>query len=258
MRMNQVDSVKQSVVAAFLDRCVGMKGLLSVYSTPTEEIEEALNKKAPVRLHARGASMLATAATGAKSRLEENYLFDTRRFATGAQTAGQNLFFASAVGQPATNNGFVSPMVMSNVETNMLIPSQVPQGRDFVLTNIGISFNANIAAADCALLMEIGALEYSKQGGQFTLQHGPAVLWPGGTGLGSITAATFGHNGNADIRATRKLAVPRVIKATETFNYSYNIPRAVSNLDNSSALTLTASCLMRVWLWGAQQDRIPA
>jgi hypothetical protein len=251
-----MQDIRQSVVAAFLDRCGALAPLISVYANPTEEIDHALNTKAPVKMFAAGARMLSNGG-GARSRLEENYLFDTRRFASGAISPGSNMFFASAVGQPGSNNGFINSMVMTTVETNMLTASQIPQGRDFVLTGIGISFNSGIAVADAAILMECGALEYSKQGGQFTLQHGPAVLWPGGTGLDTAATAT-GRNGRPDIRATRKLAVPRVIKAGETFNYNYNIPRAVTNLDNSTAFSLSAACLMRIWLWGGQQDRITA
>lgn len=245
-----------AAIAAFIKRCGDPR--LQVYEQSTEEIQHEIGKGKPsVKLFARGLGSLAS-GRGAKARLEENYLFDTRRFASGAMLANSYLFFANAVGLPGTNNGFVSPMVMSYVETNMVQPSQVPQGRDFVLWNLGISFNSQIVNGDAALLMESGSLTFQKQGGQFTLHHGPARLWPGGTGVYNHSVTINAANGGPDIRATRKLAIPRVIKAIENFNYSYDVPRTVSNLDNSTAISLSAASLVTIWLWGGQQDSIPS
>lgn len=247
--------IKQSVLARFLERCGNLAKSITVYANPTEEIAEAAKERKNIQLFA--AASLAGRNQGAKARLEENYLFDTRRFDILA--ANEYIFFANAIGLPASNNGFTSGLVMSDVETNMDTPSQIPQGKDFVLTNIGISLNAGVTAADAATVLEAGALRFEKQGGQFTMKHGPGILWPGGTGLGlqGITGTSVASNGIADIRATRKLAVPRVLRQRETFNYKYVVPRAVSNLDGSTALTLSAPVLMRVWLWGGQQDSIP-
>lgn len=253
--MSFLKDISSAAMAAFINRCGDPR--VQVFEQPTEELQHEISKgKSSVKLYARGMTSLA-AGRGAKARLEENYLFDTRRFASGAQLAGSNLFFANAVGLPGANNGFVAPMVMSYVETNMVQPSQVPQGRDFVLWNIGISFNSQIANGDAALILEMGHLVFQKQGGQFTLHHGPGKLWPGGTGVGNNSATINATNGVNDIRATRKLAVPRVIKAIENFNYAYVVPRTVSNLDNSTAISLSGHCLMTVWLWGGQQDNIP-
>lgn len=252
--MGLLRDITSAAMARFLQRCGDPR--VQVYEQPTEEIQHEMERKGSVKLYARGPMALA-AGRGARARLEENYLFDTRRFASGAQLAGSNLFFANAVGLPGANNGFVSPMVMSYVETNMVQPSQVPQGRDFVLWNVGLSFNSQIANADAALILEMGSLKFIKQGGQFTLHHGPGKLWPGGTGIYNNSATINAANGGIDIRATRKLAVPRVIRAVENFNYSYDVPRTVSNLDNSTAISLTGNCLLTVWLWGGQQDNIP-
>ncbi|MGK2953680.1 MAG: hypothetical protein ACSLEZ_15025 [Thiobacillus sp.] len=253
--MGLLRDVSSAAMTAFIRRCGDPR--VQVYEQSTEELQHEMSKgKSEIKLYARGLNSLA-AGRGAKARLEENYLFDTRRFASGAQLAGSNLFFANAVGLPGANNGFVAPMVMSYVETNMVQPSQVPQGRDFVLWNLGISFNTQIANADAALIMEMGHLKFIKQGGQFTLHHGPGRMWPGGTGITNSSVTINAANGSPDIRATRKLAVPRVIRAVENFNYSYDVPRTVSNLDNSTAISLTGNCLMTVWLWGGQQDSIP-
>ncbi len=247
---------KLSAVQAFLARCAGALGVpVNVYENPTEEIADAAQSRRPIKLFAAGQGMLAGRG-GARARLEENYLFDTRRFAGGTAIApGEYVWFANAVGLPASNNGFSTGLVMTDVETNMDTPSQIPQGKDFVLTNIGLSLNAGVTAADAALILEMGALRFEKQGGQFTLKHGPGILWPGGTGLGVSTGNAA--NGVADIRATRKLAVPRVLRQRETFIYKYVVPRAVSSLDASTVITPTNSVLLRIWLWGGQQDAIP-
>lgn len=265
--MNAVDEIKASTIARFLNRCEaaspGSAKMLKIFSTPTEEILEAQRSRKPIKLYAAG-GMLSSASTGAKARLEENYLFDTRRFpsfVTGeafpvAILPGDYLFFGSAVGQPASNNGFAPAVVavMSEVETNMDTPSQIAQGKDFVLTQLGVSFNTDITTPDLAQLLESGALRFSKQGGQYTLRHGPTKMWPGGMGI----ANTAAHNGIADIRAVRRLAVPRILKAKDSFAYVYTVPRASRNTLGSAAnATLSAGTIMTIWLWGGQQDSIP-
>lgn len=250
----------QEVIAKSLSRFAGLTSAVSLFAQSTEEIQDEIKRGRGTIQLAAGRQMLAD-GSGAKARLEENYLFDTRRFASGALGAGEYNYFASAIGQPGTNNGFVAPMVMSEVETNMDTPSQIPQGKDFVMTQVGLSFNANALTADIALLLEAGALRFSKQGGQYTIKHGVGRLWPGGSGVtgfaGAAATAVAASNGNADIRAVRKLTVPRVLRSKDTFAYIYYVPRAVSNLDNSTAITLTANTLLTVWLWGAQRDTIP-
>lgn len=264
--MNAVSAIRTSVIASFLNRCAAGMGdaanMIRVFANPTEEIDEALRARKPIKMFARGPGMLSTAASGARARLEENYLFDTRRFAdgtgAGGLVAGEYQFFANAIGQPGVNNGFVAGMVMSEVETNMDVASQIPQGKDYVLTSIGVSFNAGIIQADAVQLLDAGALRFSKQGGQFTLKHGPINMWPGGQGLASALAtASAAMNGIPDIRATRKLAVPRVLRSKDTFNYSYLVPRSTTNLDFSTAYNLSVPCCVRIWLWGGQQDAIP-
>lgn len=262
--MNAIDEIKSSVISAFLDRCGSIARNVAIYANSTEEIMEAAQARKAIKLFARGGNMLSNASTGAKARLEENYLFDTRRFPTFvtgetfpvALAAGEYLFFGSAVGQPAANNGFNPAVVavMSDVETNMDTASQIPQGKDYVLTQIGVSFNTDITVPDLAVLLESGALRFEKQGGQFQLKHGPTKMWPSGMGINSSAA----HNGIADIRAVRRLAVPRILKQKETFAYKYVVPRASRNILGTAAnTTLSAGTIMTVWLWGGQQDSIP-
>lgn len=262
--------IKDSAMAAFLERCKGVAGVaadrIALLGNPTEEIVDAVTRKRPIKMFAKGGRMLAV-ASGAKARLEENYLFDTRRFA-GALAAGEFLYFQNAVGQPAVNNGFPAGVtVMTELETNMDVAGQIAQGKNFVFNQLGISFNADILTADAGVLMEAGALRFEKQGGQYALKHGPIKLWPGGTGLAGYAATAVGgapltiaaaHNGSADIRAVRKIAIPRIIREKESFAYKFLIPRTVRNTDGATAISVAATgVIMTVWLWGGQQDNIP-
>jgi hypothetical protein len=273
-----IGALKASVIRAFLDRCGPLAAGIKLYENPTEEIHEARKSGKKISLYARGAGMLSAAGQGARARLEENYLFDTRRFPTFvtgeafpvALAPGEYLYFGSAVGQPAANNGFspVTVPVMSDLETNMDTASQIPQGKDYVLTQLGISFNVDITTANASVMIESGAIRFEKQGGQYTLKHGRPNMWPGGTGLGgNVTTAAGGapltidarSNGAPDIRAVRKMAVPRVIRQKETFAYKYVVPRANRNILGAAAANnlTTTGIIMTIWLWGGQQDAIP-
>lgn len=263
--MTRLAEIKASAISKFLGLVSANNQIapVSLLADSTEEIQYGISKNKPVRQFAAGRQMLG--GQGATARLEENYLFDTRRFASGALGSGDFMFFGNAIGSPGTANGFVAGMNMTEVETNMDVASSIAQGKDFVMTQIGVSFSSNAALADLAVLLEAGALRFSKQGGQFTLRHGLLRLWPGGTGINGFSETTVAattiasaHNGVADVRAVRRLTVPRVLRSKDTFNYIYHVPRAVSNLDNVTALTLAAPTLMTIWLWGAQRDTIPS
>lgn len=264
MNASRLSEIKQSVIAKFLGMTGNSIPKINLFAGSTEEVQHELKKgNDPVAIKFANGGLAR--GRGATQRLEENYLFDTRRFNSGAMVAGEFLFFANAIGLPGANNGFPAAITMTEVETNMDVASQVPQGKDFVMTQIGVSFNSNISTPDCATLMESGALRFSKQGGQFNLKHGPVRFWPGGTGLSGYTftnvAATTvqaAHNGDASIGATRRLTVPRVIRAKETFSYSYFVPRTTDNKTAATAISLVGNCLMSVWLWGAQRDNIPS
>jgi hypothetical protein len=154
---------------------------------------------------------------------------------------------------------------MSDTETNMDTPGQVPQGKNFVMTQVGVSFNVDIASADASTLLEAGSIRFEKQGGQFVIRHGRPSFWGGGTGIATaLNAASPASNGLPDIRAVRKLAVPRVLGQRDNFSYKYVIPRAFRNTTtattdegDSTAMTLTEACIMTIWLWGGQEDSIP-
>jgi len=277
MIRNAVSDIKASVIQRFLERCGPLGASIKLYENPTEEIHEARRSGKPIKLFAKGANMLSSAGQGARARLEENYLFDTRRFPTFVTgeafpvtlAASEYLFFGSAIGQPAANNGFSPTVVltMSDVETNMDTASQIPQGKDYVLTQLGISFNVDIATANLAVMLESGAIRFEKQGGQYNLKHGRPTFWPSGMGMGGNVATAVGgapltidarSNGVPDIRAVRKLSVPRVIRQKETFAYKYIVPRTSRNTLGAAANNqLSAGIIMTIWLWGGQQDAIP-
>lgn len=275
--MNLNKPVIRSAIASFLEKTALYSGRLAeqieVYENPTDEIRYAATERKKIALFARGGRMLAS-SRGAKARLEENYLYDSRLFGPTATTVnlipGEYLFFQNAVGQPATNNGFVAAACpqMTEVETNMDVAGQIAQGKNFVFNQIGVSFNSDIATPDCQIMMESGALRFEKQGGQFTLRHGPIRLWPGGTGVAGYAATAVGgapltidsaHNGSADIRSARKLSIPRVIREKDSFNYKYIVPRGNRNtaVASAAAIVLSANLVMTIWLWGGQQDNIP-
>ncbi len=85
MIMDMRNSVIRSAFYRFAERCSMPVSLLDGF---TEEIRDSAKRRVPVRLYAAGQRMLAN-AMGAKARLEENYLFDTRCFAATAIAPGE-------------------------------------------------------------------------------------------------------------------------------------------------------------------------
>lgn len=264
---NAIDKLPTRVLSAFLDRCGSLARNISILANPTEEIDDAIANRRKVKLFQRGPRMLSMAqATGARARLEENYLFDTRRFVNAVVLTGEHIFFQNAQGGNAANNGFPAAGVptMTDVETNMDTPGQIAQGKNYVFNQIGITFNVDISFADLVTMMEAGALRYEKQGGQYTLRHGVIKMWPGGVGIAgfqrdgaAMANLSANTNGVQDLRAARRLAIPRIIKEKETFAYKYIVPRGVRNTDGVTAVTPAADVIMGIYLWGGQQDAIP-
>lgn len=288
MEKHGVSSIPTRVIAAFLARA-GMLGIADainpenvvIHDESTQEIIHGLDTKGRVRLHARGlntpwmgarntATQVHRRAGSNGSRLEENYLYSTRRFpaltnntiGAGALVANTYAFFQYANGQNADSAGFPTGFAAGLTETNMEVASQVAQGTNFVFNQVGISFDALATTTNVAQMLDSAALTFSKQGGQFTLNHGPIKAWPGGMGMAgysNIAAAATevsAHNGAADIRAVRTLKIPRVIREKETFAYNFVIPRATAARDGV-AFALTQFVLCTVWLWGGQENVIP-
>ena len=265
--MENWSSIKDSVLASFIDRSLPAVGgaELAILANPTEELIDAHKRGKRAKLFmAKGTALVPAAVVpkGPPRRLEENYLYSTRAFQAGALSATDYRFFQNAIGQAGSSDGFPAAVVsLDDLETNMDVGGQIAQGKNFVFKQVGISFNASISVANLTTLMDAGALRFSKQGDQFSLRHGPARLWPGGTGVtgfSTATSVTGAHNGSADPRAVRTLRVPRVIKEKESFAYIYHVPRTVFAGDGSTAFSVAApGALMTIWLWGGQMDKIP-
>jgi hypothetical protein len=261
----QWSQVRESTLSAFIARSfpsllnAGHTGL-EVLANPTEEIMDGIARRKPVRLFQQGAA--GTASGGKARRLEENYLYATRAFQAGNLAATDHRFFQNAIGQNPAGDGFPAAVTaLDDLETNMDVGGQIAQGKNFAFRQVGLSFNAGIGVANLAVMLDAGALRFSKQGDQYQLRHGPARLWPGGTGIAGFSTANAvngAHNGAADPRAVRSLRVPRIIKQKESFSYIYHVPRTFFAADGTTTFAITApGVLMTVWLWGGQMDVIP-
>ena len=266
--------ITDAVVSRFLDRCQKLPGLLAheggpvVLENPTEELVEATQRRRSVKMFMRGNRV----ASRSIARLEENYLYASRRFPTatnntigsGALAVNTYPFFQHAVQGDGVGAGFPSGFVLSLNETNMEVSGQIPQGQSFVFNQIGVSFNADASIADTNQLMEAATLQFAKGGGQFTINHGKLSFWPGGFGQGgggvagttaSVASTIFGANGAVDLRAVRNLRIARVIKAQETFAYNFVIPRVGAARDGV-AFALGNFVVATIWLWGGWKSAI--
>jgi len=276
------ENVKAKVINAFVERAARVSQFdigsedISIYENPTEEMLHDLKSGRPVKLHARGIAgrmVQRSNQAGARgfSRLEENYLYASRRFpvvanntiGSGALIAGRYPFFGKAVGDPGDGMGFPSGFTVTTQETNMEVPGQVPLGSNFVFNQLGVSFNANASVADVNQLLEAATLEFSK-GNQFIINHGPVKFWPGGFGNGGFAATTattttiqHGSNGAVDLRAVRNLRIARTLREKETFTYSLNIARATDSRDGT-AFALSNFVVCTIWLWGAVKAAVPS
>ena len=261
--------VRQSVIDRFYDRA-GAAGInnLTLLDNPTEEILDQVTRGKAPKLYAKGKP---AARFKRDRRLEENYLYASRRFPSavdnvigaGAIPAAQYRFFQSAVGGPGTNDGFPTGFILSTLETNMDTPGQIAQGKNFAMRSLGVSFNSAAAGNDIEQVVDAASLIFSKQGDQFNLRHGPVRLWPGGSGISGHAATTVAattiasaNNGVADPRALRTLRVPRMIRQKDSFAYIFDIPRA-TKANNGTAIALSDFVIATVFLWGGQLDRIP-
>lgn len=269
-------SLLHEAFAALVQRSARLGSLgLSLLEVPTDELISATKTGTAdeVRaMFARRRGIVDPRKSSGKNRLEENYLYSTRRFpanatntiGAGALPTNRYQFFASPLGQDASVMGFPTGTTLAETETNMEgSAGTIAKGQNFVFNQLGISLNSDVNTNDCAQVMDAGALVFSKSGGQFSLIHGPVRLWPGGSGVtgyvattATTTTITAAHNGSADIRAVRHLKIPRVIKETETFKYEYVVARATKGTDGT-AFALSQFVLMTLWLWGGAQIAIP-
>lgn len=245
----------------------------------TENLVSALKDKVSLKklfagpIRRRG--IVGGSAYTGRARLEENYLYSTRRFPAlanntiggGTIAVNRYSFFSQPIGGDGSTMGFPTGFVLAEPETNMEgTAGTIAQGQNFVFNQIGISFNSDAATADIVQVMDMGGLVFQKAGGQFQLTHGPAKLWPGGTGASGYAATAVGgspltiqaaHNGVSDVRAVRSLKIPRVLREKETFTYLYVVPRATKSTDGTN-IALSNFVTMTIWLWGGTQISIPA
>jgi hypothetical protein len=284
---SMIGKLSKSAVNRFLEKSWAGGVAASLYENPREEIIDAIQRRKSVTLYQRtvassfsqrvqqaamrGALRDVKRAGQGESRIEDNYLYSTLCFTDGvpagsrALAVGQFLWFQTAIGQPAVNDGFPTAFGNeSNNETNMIVPSQIAQGQAYVFNQQGLAFQTGITTANAETLLDAGAIVFSKQGNQWNINHGPARLWPGGSGVSGfasgLAAATeaSAHNGIADPRAVRTLKMPRILKSKESFSFAYNVPRLATAAAGTFAIAAGTAGLMTWFLWGQQFDHIPA
>ena len=273
--MNAVAKLPSHVVDNFRAR-IARRGInplaLAILPGSTEDIRadmENPKRRAVLFAHAFGGRRPVKQAG---SRLEENYYYSSRRFPTGTNntigggtlTAGIYGLFNRGLGEDASGLGFPTGATLTQAETNLDVGGYLPQGSNFVGKQLGVSFNSDIATADLAAFMDVAALNFSKAGGQFSMNQGPLKFWPGGTGIGGYAAAAVGgtplaqtaaHNGAADIRAVRNLKLPRILREKEVFSYSITVSRTTKATDGT-AIALTNFIVATIWLFGGQKNTI--
>jgi hypothetical protein len=281
MHISLAKHLKDSVIARFAARAQRFGGIredVSVMEHSTEELVDTLSSGRTKEMFARGPAGARMRIPGkALARLEENYLYASRRFpalsnntiGSGALTTGAFPFFGVANGGLGDSVGFPTGFVLSLNETNMELGGQIPQGQSFVFNQIGVSFNADCPVADAQVLMDSVNLSFSKSGGGFSINHGPLKMWPGGFGAGGFAggglspadsevtanAASSAANGAIDVRAVRNLRIARVLKANDVFSYALNVPRT-TKANDGTAIALSAFAIVTIWLWGGFKSAI--
>ncbi len=269
--MNAVqEAAKEGLVGRFFNRFgLAPRGVgLSILENPTEEIAEAIRKGKGLRLFGAGPQ----GAVKPDVRIEENYLYSTRRFPNntandtiggGAVTAGDYDFFGNGIGDVGTAMGYANLGNLTPLQTNMEKGGKIPRGKAYKLFELGVSFNAAAVASDMVQLLDTCTLRFDKGGGNFIVQHGPIQLWPAGvgpTGFATTTATTTtlqaATNGLPTLGAARRFRNPRVLRPNDTFKYTVN---AAANRPNANAATaLSAFVEMRIWLFGYHFDEVQA
>ena len=277
--MNAVAKLPSHVVAGFMSRAIAAginPDRLHLLEASTDDLRYDLDR-GKVSMHARnfagrrpgGAAPAKKPASGG-ARLEENYFYSSRRFPAlttntiggGTLTAGSFSLFNKGLGEDGSGLGFPTGFSLAQAETNLEVGGYLPQGSNFVGSQVGVTFNSDIVTADLAQFLDVAALNFSKSGGQFGLMQGPLKAWPGGMGVGGYamttavtTTITAAHNGAADIRAVRSLRIPRILREKEVFNYSIFVSRATRATDGV-AIALSNFIVATIWLFGGQKNSI--
>lgn len=266
--MNALQSAKKwGAVDSFLRRFPDGRAP-SIIEQPTEDLLWDLGRGRKPKLH-------KMADAGVVGRVEENYLYYTRRFPLnttnntiggGALAAQDYLFFINGLGDQGSAAGYFSINNLTLQQTNMASGGKIPTGRGYQLFELGVTFNAAAAPGDIAQCLDVMNLRYEKQNASLTVQHGPLKFWPGATGLYGYAATTTtvaattttianASNGMPSIANCRRWTQPRVLSSNEQFTYIIN---AAANTPNvNAAVALTAFVEITIWLFGRCIDRIP-
>lgn len=269
-----------------------LRGRVHILQNPTSELREELAAAKAREERGRGVVLFAQnfrarrfarpqQAAGApathggsgKARLEENYFYSTRRFpqlttntiGSGGLVAGSFPFFTKGLNDDGAAVGFASGFILGLSETNLDSGGgSVPQGTSFVFNQLGVTFESDIATKDLAIMLDTVTLGFSKAGGQFSINHGPLKMWPGGMGIQGFAATTAAtttieaaHNGAADPRAVRVLKIPRILREKEVFQYNMIVTRTTKAKDGST-IALSNFVCPTIWLFGGQRNVIPS
>lgn len=245
---------------------------LSVLENPTEELDHEIARgRRPKLFRLFGAG---PAPTAREIRREENYLYSTRRFPSntanntigaGAVAAGDYDFFGNGQGDSGNSMGYFSIGNLTYLQTNMEKGGKIPRGKGYKLYELGVSFNSQALGADISQLLDTCNLKFDMGGGNFTIQHGPILLWPGGVGVAgyagaatTVAATTINveraSNGSPFLGAARRLKDPRILAANDTFKYT--VTAAANTPRTNVAVALSDFVEMRIWLFGYHYDAI--
>jgi hypothetical protein len=275
--MNAIEAVRrEGLIDRFLQRS-GLAGRgvnLSILENPTEEIDHARSHGKALKLH-RLFGAAAPVPQSREIRQEENYLYSTRRFpydvadntiGSGALVSGDYDFFGNGVGDAGNTMGYFSLQSLTYMQTNMEKGGKIPKGRGYKSFELGISFNASAIAADIVQILDVASFKYDKGGSAMVINHGPALLWPGGVGVSGFAAAATtastttitkeaASNGLPSLTALRRWRNPRVLEPNDTFKYiltvTANTPKA------NAAVALSNFVEVRFLLFGYQFDVTP-
>jgi hypothetical protein len=266
--MNAVQYARKwGTVDAFLSR-LGNPAGASIIEQPTEDLLHDLGRGRKPRLHRMNAQ-------GVVGRVEENYMYYTRRFPLntanntiggGTIAAGDNLYFINGLGDQGSAAGYFSISNLTLQQTNMASGGKIPTGRGFRMFELGISFNAMAIGNDIAQMLDVANLRFEKQNASLVIQHGPIKFWPGGTGLYGFAATTTtvaattttiqgASSGMPALTNVRRYTQPRVLSANEQFQYVINCAAATPNVN--TAVALSAFVEVTIWLFGQVLDSIP-
>ena len=262
--MNALQYAKKwGAVDTFLRR-LGPGAKVGFIEPSTEDLLHDLGRGRKPKLH-------RMADSGVVGRIEDNYLYYTRRFPLnttnntiggGALSAQDYLYFINGLGDQGSAAGYFSISNLTLQQTNMASGGKVPTGRGYQLFDLGISFNSQAVVGDVAQCCDVMNLRFEKQNSSLVIQHGPIKFWPGGTGIYGYAATTAttttiaaASNGMPALTNARRFSQPRVLNANDQFSYIINAAATTPNVN--ATVALSAFVEITIWLFGKCVDRIP-